>query len=161
MSRLLPYPLLSVMLLITWLLLNQSVSLAHILLGGMLSIAGPWFLVRLDTPRLTVRRPLAILQLVAEVTADIARSNYRVAVLVLRDKPGRTPGFVRIPLKLQSQYGLAVLACIITATPGTSWVAYDPDRHFLVIHVLDLVDDDNWAEIIKTRYERLLMEIFE
>lgn len=160
MSRWLPYPILSVLLLITWLLLNQSLSLAHILLGGMLSVVGPWFLLRLDTPRLTVKRPLSILQLASEIVVDIARSNYRVARLVLRDKPGRTPGFVRIPLRLQSQYGLAVLACIITATPGTTWVAYDPARHILVIHVLDLVDDD-WGEIIKTRYERLLMEIFE
>src|SRR5690606_5084384 len=55
MSRWLPYPILSVLLLITWLLLNQSLSLAHILLGGMLSVVGPWFLVRLDTPRLTVK----------------------------------------------------------------------------------------------------------
>lgn len=161
MSRWLPYPLISVMLLITWLLLNQSLSLAHILLGGVLSIAGPWFLVRLEAPRLTIKRPLAILQLCSEVTIDIVRSNYRVATLTLRDKPGRMPGFVRIPLRLRSQYGLALLACIITATPGTSWVAYDPDRDILVIHVLDLVDDDDWGDIIKMRYERLLMEIFE
>jgi len=161
MSRWLPYPLLSLLLLITWLLLNQSLSLAHILLGGVLSVIGPWFLVRLDTPRLIVKRPLSILRLVSEAVADIVRSNYRVATLILRDKRGRTPGFVRIPLRLQSQYGLAVLACIITATPGTIWVAYDPDRHFLVIHVLDLSDDDDWGKIIQTRYERLLMEIFE
>ena len=161
MSRWLPYPLISALLLITWLLLNQSLSLAHILVGGVLSIVGPWFLLRLDTPRLTVKRPAAVLQLFIEVVLDILRSNYRVATLALRDKPGRTPGFVRIPLKMQSHYGLAALACIITATPGTTWVSYDPDRHVLVIHVLDLVDDDDWAEIIKTRYERLLMEIFE
>src|SRR5690606_36912602 len=114
-----------------------------ILLGGILSVVGPWFLVRLDAPRLIIRRPLSILKLGSEVAVDIVRSNYRVALLTLRDKRGRTPGFVRIPLRLQSQYGLAVLACIITATPGTSWVAYDPDHHILVIHVLDLTDDDD------------------
>jgi len=161
MSRWLPYPVISAVLLVTWLLLNQSLSLGQILLGGVLSIIGPWFLVRLDTPRLSLKRPRAMLQLLSEVILDIIRSNYRVATLVVRDKPGRTPGFVRIPLKLQSQYGLAALACIITATPGTTWVSYDPNQHILVIHVLDLVDEDDWAAIIKTRYERLLMEIFE
>src|SRR5690606_7849364 len=153
--------LISVLLLATWLLLNQSLALAHILLGGALSVIGPWFLVRLDTPRLIVRRPMAVLQLCCELVVDIVRSNYRVASLILSDRPGRTPGFVWIPLRMHSQYGLAALACIITATPGTSWVAYDPETNILVIHVLDLVDDDDWGKIIKMRYERLLMEIFE
>lgn len=161
MNKWLPYPLLSAILLIIWLLLTQSLALAHILLGGMLSIPGPWFLVRLDAPQLIVKRPWAILQLFVEVAVDVARSNYCVVRLILSDKRGRTPGFVRIPLRLSSHYGLALLACIITATPGTSWVAYDPDNHILVIHVLDLSDDDDWGEIIKVRYERLLMEIFE
>lgn len=161
MKAWLPYPLISVLLLATWLLLNQSLALAHILLGGALSVIGPWFLMRLDTPRLIVRRPMAVLQLCCELVVDIVRSNYRVASLILSDRPGRTPGFVWIPLRMHSQYGLAALACIITATPGTSWVAYDPETNILVIHVLDLVDDDDWGKIIKMRYERLLMEIFE
>ena len=161
MNSWLPYPLISAMLLAMWLLLNQSLALAHILLGGMLSVAGSWFLVRLDVPRVVVKRPWAILRLGIEVAVDIVRSNYRVVVLTLWDKRGRTPGFVRIPLNLRSHYGLAVLACIITATPGTSWVAYDPASSTLVIHVLDLVDDDDWGEIIEVRYQRLLMEIFE
>jgi multicomponent K+:H+ antiporter subunit E len=68
---------------------------------------------------------------------------------------------VRLPLTVRSPYSLAALACIITAAPGTSWVAYNPETNVLVIHVLDLNDDDDWGEIIKTRYERLLTEIFE
>ena len=31
----------------------------------------------------------------------------------------------------------------------------------LMIHVLDLIDEGVWIEIIKGRYERLLLEIFE
>ena len=109
MKAWLPYPLISVLLLATWLLLNQSLALAHILLGGALSVIGPWFLVRLDTPRLIVRRPMAVLQLCCELVVDIVRSNYRVASLILSDRPGRTPGFVWIPLRMHSQYGLAAV----------------------------------------------------
>ena len=38
---------------------------------------------------------------------------------------------------------------------------YDPDSGILLIHVLDLVDKDEWVALIKNRYEALLMEIFE
>jgi multicomponent K+:H+ antiporter subunit E len=99
--------------------------------------------------------------LLVGVAADMARSNFRVARLILKAKHERTPGFVRIELDVRSHYSVAVLACIITATPGTSWVVYEPTSNVLVIHVLDLVDHDDWGDIIKVRYEGLLKEIFE
>ena len=57
--------------------------------------------------------------------------------------------------------GLAVLACIVTATPGTSWAQYDAAGSVLTLHVLDLLDEDEWVRLFKDRYERRLMEIFE
>jgi len=160
-SKWLPYPMISAMLLATWLLLNQTLSIAQVLLGILLAIGGAWILVRLDAPPLAFRRQRVLLRLLGEVIVDMARSNIRVARLVLADNPDRTPGFVRIQLSVRSHYSLALLACIITATPGTSWVTYEPTSNVLVIHVLDLVDDDDWGEIISGRYEALLKEIFE
>ena len=161
MSTWLPYPVISAMLLATWLLLNQSFSVAHVLLGGVFAAAGAWILVRLEAPPLIFKRLWILVRLGLEVAMDMTRSNFRVARLTLKDKRDRTPGFVRIQLSVRSHYSLALLACIITATPGTSWVAYEPASNVLVIHVLDLVDDDDWGEIIKVRYEGLLKEIFE
>ena len=71
-----------------------------------------------------------------------------------------TSGFVRVPLDMRDPYGLAALACIITATPGTVWVEYDSAKGTMLLHVLDLIDGDDWVRIIKDRYERRLMEIF-
>ncbi|HWV80989.1 MAG TPA: Na+/H+ antiporter subunit E [Hyphomicrobiaceae bacterium] len=161
MSRWLPFPVISAMLLGTWLLLNESLSVGHVLLGSVLAVTGSWILVRLEAPSLLFRRLWVIVQLGLKVIVDMARSNYRVARLTFKDKPFRTPGFVRIQLSVRSHYSLAILACIITATPGTSWVAYEPADNVLIIHVLDLVDDDDWGEIIRVRYEGLLKEIFE
>jgi multicomponent K+:H+ antiporter subunit E len=62
---------------------------------------------------------------------------------------------------MRDPYGLAALACIITATPGTVWVEYDSAQGTMLLHVLDLVDEEEWVRIIKDRYERRLMEIFE
>lgn len=160
MSRWLPYPVISVMLLAIWLLLYQSLAVGHVLLGGLFAVVGTWFLLRLEVPRLIIKRMWLIPQLCFVVGVDIVRSNFRVASLVLKDRADRVPGFVRIELSMRSEHGLAVLACIITATPGTTWVAYSPKDNVLVIHVLDLADDDDWGMIIKSRYERLLMEIF-
>jgi len=160
MTRLLPFPLVSAGLLGLWLLLNQALSLGQILLGCMLALAGGWALAVLQLPKARVRRVGAILRLSSLVLADIIRSNITVGriVLGLGDKQ-RISGFVNIPLDLRHSYGLAALACIITATPGTLWVSFDGE--VLTIHVLDLIDESEWIRTIKNRYERRLLEIFE
>ena len=81
--------------------------------------------------------------------------------LILRGAGQVHSGFVAIPLALTDRYGLAVLACIITSTPGTIWVSYDPAANVLLIHVLDLVDEATWIGTIQQRYERPLLEIFQ
>ena len=96
------------------------------------------------------------------VLDDVVRSNFAVLRIVLGPSSrARTAGFLPIPLELRHTGGLAVMACIITATPGTSWARYDAARNILTIHVLDLVDDDAWVRMFKQRYERRLQEIFE
>ena len=102
------------------------------------------------------------MRLLGLVLADILRSNLAVGRIIVRSRePGVNAGFVTIPLDLRSRQGLAVLAIIITSTPGTIWVNYDAAKGTLLLHVLDLVDETEWIRTIKGRYERLLMEIFE
>jgi multicomponent K+:H+ antiporter subunit E len=159
MTRLLPFPLVSVGLLGLWLLLNQALSPGQILLGVALALAGGWALAALQPPKARVRRPGAILRLSSLVLADIVRSNIAVGRIVLGlGGKQRKSGFVNIPLDLRDPYALAALACIITATPGTLWVSFDGE--VLTIHVLDLIDESAWVRTIKNRYERHLLEIF-
>jgi multicomponent K+:H+ antiporter subunit E len=72
-----------------------------------------------------------------------------------------TGGLVTIPLELRDPHGLAVLAAIVTSTPGTVWVDLSADGSALTLHVLDLIDPGEVIDLIKGRYERRLMRIFE
>lgn len=163
MKRWLPFPLLALALAAMWLLLNQSVSAGHLLLGAALGVAGGLALASLQPPMGRVRRRLLVaVELLWLVFLDIVRSNLAVARIVLHPGiRGRTAGFLRMPLELRHPGALAVLACIITATPGTSWAHYDAARNVITIHVLDLIDEEAWIALFKRRYERRLREIFE
>lgn len=109
-----------------------------------------------------IRRWDVIPRLFFVVLGDVFRSNVAVAgIILLGKRRERTSGFVIIPLELRDRTGLAVLACILTATPGTAWVEYHADNGRLLIHVLDLVDENAWIELIRNRYARMLSEIFE
>jgi multicomponent K+:H+ antiporter subunit E len=161
MSLLLPYPIASASFLVFWLLLNQSLSLGHLLLGAAAGLIGGWSLAALKQPKARPRRLATMARLAGLVSADIVRSNIAVARIILGlEQRGYTSGFVEIPLELRDPYGLAILACIITSTPGTLWVEFDAATATLTIHVLDLIDKTTWVRTIKARYERALLEIF-
>ncbi len=146
-----------------WLLLVGSVSPGQVLLG--LAIATAMTLgfraVRPLHPR--IRRPLAALKLLCHVAPDVLRSNWAVGRIVLGLTGGRQirSGFVDIPLALRDPHALAVLAVIVTSTPGTVWADLSQDDAVLTLHVLDLRDPQAVRDMIKQRYERLLQEIFE
>jgi multicomponent K+:H+ antiporter subunit E len=162
MTKLLPFPIMSASLLALWLLLNQTLSPGHILLGILVALVGGWTLTTLQIPKAHLRRPSAIFRLTALVFTDIVRSNIAVARIILgSERNGRRSGFIKIPLELRDPYGLAILACIITSTPGTLWVDFDAGSGILTIHILDLVDEGEWIRTIKGRYEEPLREMFE
>ncbi|HJR15152.1 MAG TPA: Na+/H+ antiporter subunit E [Rhodanobacteraceae bacterium] len=160
MTRWLPHPWFALCLLVAWLLLQQSLAAPTIVLGIVLSLALSWTLGKLDLPRVRVRSVGTLLMLLARVFGDIVRSNIAVAKTIVSPRPRVTSGFVTIPLEMTSPYALALLACIITATPGTIWVSHDSRRRVLVIHVLDLDDEATWIANIKRRYEQPLLQIF-
>jgi multicomponent K+:H+ antiporter subunit E len=111
-------------------------------------------------PRERIRRLRPLPGLLRDVLVEVVRSNIAVARIILRPG-GRRAGFVRIRLDMRSPRGLAALACILTVTPGTVWVDYDAGRGTMLLHVLDLADGQAWVDLIKDRWERPLMEIFE
>jgi multicomponent K+:H+ antiporter subunit E len=110
-----------------------------------------------------IRRWDLVVRLFVRVMRDILRSNFDVALLILPTPRARRrrSGFVEIDLTLREPTALAVLAVILTATPGTAWIDYDAARGRLLIHVFDLVDEDAWRDYVVDHYERLLREIFE
>ena len=160
MTRWLPILLAPATLLAIWLLLMESVGPGAVLLGAVLAIGAARTLRTLELPRATLRRPIVAMRLALTVLHEIVRSNNAVARIILGHAQRRS-GFVRIPLDMHNPYGLTALACIITATPGTLWVEYESEANSILLHVLDLVDEEEWVRTIKNRYESRLMEIFE
>ena len=163
MTRWLPHPFMALALLAAWLLLTQSISPGAFLLGGVLAFAGSWALAALAPPKARLGRFSGLPGLLRDVLVEVVRSNGAVARIVLL--PGgtrvRRSGFVLVPLDMRDPYGLAALACILTATPGTVWVEYDSVAGTMLLHVLDLIDEEEWVRIVKDKWERRLMEIFE
>jgi multicomponent K+:H+ antiporter subunit E len=155
-------PVLVLALVALWLLLNQTLAPAQIVLGAVLALLLAWSASTLRPLQAHIKRIDIAALLILVVIADIVRSNVSVARVVL-GMMGREvhSGFLEIPLDLRDPHGLAALAAIVTSTPGTVWAGLSPSGDTLTLHVLDLEDEAAWIQLIKHRYERPLMRIFE
>ena len=161
MSRLLPHPLLSAILLVIWLLLANELSAGQILLGTVLGWAVPLYTARFWPEQVVVRRPLLLLRFTAVVLYDILVANVAVARLILGRQESLQPAFVVMPLALRSELAISLLANTISLTPGTVSAFLSADRRCLVVHSLHTTDPQELLATIRERYETPLKEILE
>jgi multicomponent K+:H+ antiporter subunit E len=154
---------LTVALIGIWLLLNAELSVMSIAFGVLLALLLVLAIAQLRPVRPRLRHVHLAIPLVATLLVDIVLSNLGVArvVLGLARKRQVRSGFIDIPLELSDPHGLAILAVIVTSTPGTSWAGVAPDGRVLRLHMLDIRNEDEWIRSFKQRYERRLMRIFE
>ncbi|MDO5613400.1 MAG: Na+/H+ antiporter subunit E [Paracoccus sp. (in: a-proteobacteria)] len=162
MSKLFPYPLLTLALTMIWLLLT-SFSAGNLILGSVIAVAAGLVVSRLHLSSPTIRRFGLLIHLGLIVGVDIIRSNIAVARIMIAgpDLAEKRSDFLEMQLRIRDRNALALLAIIVTATPGTAWLEYDPSSGKLLLHVLDLVDAEGFRALIQNRYEAALMEIFE
>jgi multicomponent K+:H+ antiporter subunit E len=160
MRRWLPHPLLAAVLAASWLMLTGERTFAHLLLGIALGVIIPLaispFLEHL--PKVLSAR--AAIALTLRVTWDIVLANIAVSRLVLGPTGRLRPAFLHVPLALTHPQSIALLASIITMTPGTVSVTVNDGKRELLVHALDCADPEQTIAGIKSRYEQPLLEIF-
>lgn len=154
-----PTPVVSLLIIALWLLLN-GVSAGQAVLALLIGISAPLLTRKLTPHSARVKKPMVIARLMVVVCYDIIRANIDVARRILGPEAAIRPAFFWYPLTLTSAHGISTLAAIITMTPGTLTVDVSPDRQRLRVHAFHLDDEAAVIDEIRTRFERPLLEIF-
>lgn len=160
-NRLVPHPVLTLLLAVVWTMLQNDVSAGMVVFGIILGIVIPWgtSIWWPDTPKGV--RVGKLISYVLLVIYDIVVANIQVAWIVLTVPNSKLkPAWIVVPLDLKQPEAITVLAGTITLTPGTVSSDLSDEGHSLLVHVLHTDDPDSVRDEIKTRYERRLKEIF-
>lgn len=158
-EKYLPHPLMSLTLLFVWLLLVNSLSPGHLLLGALFGLFIPMFTNAFWPERPHLARPLLIAQFALHLLWDIVLANLVVARTILSPQPKIRPAFVEYPVDLRNEFAVTILASVIALTPGTVAAALSDDRRLILIHALDVNDPAELVAMLKSRYEAPLLEI--
>lgn len=156
-----PHPLLTLLLVIVWTLLQNSISAGMVVFGLILGIIIPRVTAAFWPERPHGFRVGKMLSYGCMVLWDIMVANVQVAWIVLTVPNSKLkPAWISIPLELRQPEAITVLAGTITLTPGTVTADLSQSGHYLLVHVLHTDDPEGEITAIKTRYEARLMEIF-
>lgn len=157
-----PHPVLTLILAVVWILLQNQISSGMVVFGIILGIIIPrmtsiWWP---DTPKGFRLGKMISYSFI--VVWDILVANVQVAWIVLTVPNAKLkPAWIMVPLELQQPEAITMLAGTITLTPGTVSADLSNNGRSLLVHVLHTDDPDAVLEDIKTRYERRLKEIFK
>ena len=159
--RLLPHPLLTILLTVVWCLLSNTLTLGTVVFGAILGLLIPILTSAYWPDRPPVARPFGMIVYCLIVIWDIIKSNLTVARQILFQSDATLqPAWIVIPLDLKKPEAITILAGSITLTPGTLSADLSADGTALLVHALHAPDPDSVRDEIKTRYERRLKEIF-
>lgn len=156
----LPHPVLSVVMVLIWLSLNNA-SMGHLVLGTFLSLGIPYLVQDFWPTAVRVHKPFKLCMYLLLVLADICKANFIVAVQILGPNKKLKAKFFEVELDVKNDFTIAMLAGTITLTPGTVSSELSADKKRLLVHALNVDDVELAAAEIKHRYERPLKEIFE
>lgn len=160
MRRLIPHPGLSVLLVIVWLLMANSLTFGGLFLGITIGILLPIFTAPFWPGRPDVNY-LAGIAYLGLVLRDIVVANFEVAAIILfKRNRDLKPIWLVIPMELDTPEAITVFAGTISLTPGTVSSDVSACGRFLLVHALDAPDPDAEIARIKTRYETRLKRVF-
>jgi multicomponent Na+:H+ antiporter subunit E len=151
--------LLNLMLMALWVASTGIFTYSNGLLGFAVGFLTLWWLQSLVGPSTYFRKlPLAFWFGVLFLW-DVFKANLRVAWDVVTPKTLRKPGIVAVPLDTKTDLEIAVLANMITLTPGSLCLEVSEDRRHLYVHEMFVEDPDQVRRQIKQRFEHWVLTL--
>ncbi|MGB1234127.1 MAG: Na+/H+ antiporter subunit E [Planktomarina sp.] len=159
--RIFPHPLLTALLTVVWMLLQNQFSWGMVVFGLILGIIIPAMTAIWWPDRPVGFRAGKMITYLIIVCWDIIVANIQVAWIVLTVPNAKLKSaWISIPLDLTQPEAITMLAGTITLTPGTVTADLSSEGRCLLVHVLHTDDPQGEVDVIKTRYEARLKEIF-
>ena len=144
---------------LAWCALVGRLTLLDLVVGYVIGYGLLGWLIPAPSARDYVRRIPRVFVFMLVYAYEVTISTLRIAWEVVTPTPRRNPGMVEVPLDVTTDAEIAVLANLITFTPGTITVDVADDRSYLIVHDMFLNDPDVSRRYIKQRYERWVLRL--
>jgi multicomponent Na+:H+ antiporter subunit E len=152
--------LLNVLLMALWIAATAVFTYANALLGFVIGFFVLWWLRPLLGPTTFFRKLPLALWFSLLFLWEVFKANLRVAWDVVTPQKFRKLGIIAIPLDVSTDIEIALLANLITLTPGSLCLDVSPDRRTLFVHEMFVKNPEEVRRLIKRRFEHWVLTLF-
>ncbi|HLR64478.1 MAG TPA: Na+/H+ antiporter subunit E [Pseudogracilibacillus sp.] len=142
-----------------WMFLSESYTLGSFLFGYLLGAGLLLLLNRFFTGPFYLQRIYRLLILFIIFIRELILSNLEIVKYVYKKDLNIEPGIFAMPIEVEKDWEITLLANLITLTPGTLTVAISDDQKQLFIHALDIDTKEESINDIKNTFEKAIMEV--
>lgn len=163
------WPVIGTVLTVLWLFVRDvPLSIGNLfgelLIGAGIGMSVAYVLRRMYVPHVNIARMTTVAPYAAAYVGsflmEMVYANIAVMKLVLSPRMPIQPDVVKVPLRVESDAAITLIANSITLTPGTLTMDYDPVENALHVHAISGKDRDAVLDPIR-RWEDLAMVIFD
>ena len=144
-----------------WVALTGNFAFINYIFGFVLSFFILWIISREKKKSTYFTLVPKLIAFVFYFLFELIKANLHVAYEVSTPKLKMNPGIVMVPLDIQSDIGITLLANMISLTPGTLSLDVSNDKKVLFVHAMYINDREEFIHGIKNGFEKRLLEIFK
>ncbi|MGB7286093.1 MAG: Na+/H+ antiporter subunit E [Salaquimonas sp.] len=152
--------LVNLLLMLAWGAMTGSFTELNLIFGFVLGFFAIWLIREQIGTGGYFGKTTRMLSLFLLFIKELSLSAFRVAMLVLRPDMNLKPGIFAFELTVDRDFEIALLANLITLTPGTLSVDVSKDRRYLFVHAIDCSDVPAAKLDIANGFERKILEAF-
>jgi multicomponent Na+:H+ antiporter subunit E len=153
--------LLNIVLALAWSALTGAFTVVNLVTGFLLGYLALWVMQDTMATSSYFSKVRQIVSLTFVFLWALILANIRVSYSVLAPFSKMRPGIVAIPLDIESDEEITLLANMITLTPGTLTIDVSDDKRVLYVHGMHVQDPESFREEIKQGFEKRVQEAFE
>lgn len=140
---------------VLWAFLYGELSFFNLLVGALLGML-LLTLVQRGRSRTLPARLWRVLRYVGQFLYELVTAGVVIGRLALSPRPRFHPHVIAVPLRLESDAAISLLAATITLLPGTVAMGTSEDRRFLYAHSVAEADPDRARNAV-VRIESLIL----
>lgn len=149
----------NILLMLMWVFLTGSYEVSSFSFGFLIGFIIMWIIGSHKGSNKYVKILPRIVGFIFYFIYEVIVANIQVAYEVMTPNLYVKPGIIKIPLDVETNTEISILANLITLTPGTLSIDVSDDKKVLYVHSMYVTDRDKFVHDIKNGFERRILLI--